>query len=163
MRNPFRKNVANDIGLWAVWSTRHKKGYYNFHYEQVRPFSVLLKREMFLDCSAFVAWCYRQAGAPDPYGLGYAGIGNTESLLAKGQRIPVTKVRPGDVVVYNADKPVSTQHAAIIVAKGDDPLTVSMGQEGDPSFVRVSQDGRHPTYLRFDTTLRWKPTPMPAL
>lgn len=162
MRNIFRKNVANDIGLWAVWSTRHKKGIYNFHYAQVRPFSVILKREMFLDCSAFVAWCYRQAGAPDPYHLGYAGIGNTEMLLAKGKAIPVGKVRPGDVVVYSADRPVSEQHAAIIVAKGDDPLTISMGQEGDPSFVYVSHDGRKPTYLRFDTSLKWKPTPFPA-
>jgi hypothetical protein len=84
-------------------------------------------------------------------------------LLAKGQRIPVSKVRPGDVVVYNEGKPLSTQHAAIIVAKGTDPLTVSLGQEGDPSFVYVSKDGRPPTYLRFDTTLRWKPTPFPAL
>ena len=159
----FRKNVANDIGLWAVWATKHKKGIYNFHYQQVRPFSVLLKREMFLDCSAFVAWCYRQAGAPDPYKLGYSGIGNTEMLLAKGQRISVTKIRPGDVVVYGADLPVSQQHAAVIVAKGDDPLTVSMGQEGDPSFVHVSQDPRKPTFLRFDTSLKWKPTPMPAL
>jgi len=162
MRNILRKNVANDIGLWALWATRNKKGRYNFHYQQVRPFSVALKVEMFLDCSAFVAWCYRQAGAPDPYGLGYAGIGNTESLLAKGQRVPVTKIRPGDVVVYSADRPVSEQHAAVIVAKGTDPLTVSMGQEGDPSLVRVSQDGRKPTYLRFDTSLRWKPTPFPA-
>lgn len=162
MRNPFVKNVANDIGLWAVWATRNKKGRYNFHYAQVRPFSVALKAEMFLDCSAFVAWCYRQAGAPDPYRLGYSGVGNTEMLLAKGQRIPVSKVKPGDVVVYNADKPVATQHAAVIVAKGADPLTVSLGQEGDPSFVRVSQDGRTPTYLRFDTSLRWKPTPFPA-
>ena len=162
MRNPFVKNVANDIGLWALWATRNKKGRYNFHYRKVRPFSVVLKTEMFLDCSAFVAWCYRQAGAPDPYRMGYAGVGNTEWLLAKGQHIPVSKVRPGDVVVYAEGHKLSEQHAAIIVAKGTDPLTVSMGQEGDPSLVRVSQDGRTPTYLRFDTSLRWKPTPFPA-
>jgi len=43
------------------------------------------------------------------------------------------------------------------VEAGEDPLTISHGQQGDPSYVRVSQDGRQPQrYLRFKTegTLR---------
>jgi len=37
-------------------------------------------------------------------------------------------------------------------ANAKNPLTISHGQEGDPSYVHVSQDGRLPqTYLRFNT------------
>lgn len=161
MRNPFRKSVNNEIGLWAIWATRHKTGRYNFHYVQVRPFSVQLKREMFLDCSAFVAWCYRQAGAPDPYRLGYAGFGNTEDLIRKGTRIRVQDVRPGDVGVMNMNRPATEQHAVIVVAKGLDPTVVSMGQEGDPVMIKASADPRPVAWFRFDTTLRWAPTPFP--
>lgn len=161
MRNPFVKNVANDIGWAAVWLAQHKTKGYPIHYEQIRPFSVEFTFPHFIDCSGFVAWCYRIAGAPDPYKLGYAGIGNTQMLLDKGTEIPLSKVRPGDVVVYAKGRPLSEQHAAVIVQKGADPLTISQGMEGDPSFVRVSQDGRKPTYLRFDTSLKWKPIPLP--
>lgn len=158
------KDVANDIGWAAVWCV-HAKTHpsYAFHYQQIRPFSVDFKFPKFIDCSGFVSMVYRWAGAPDPYHLGYSGIGNTQTLLSKGKRISLKDVQPGDVVVYAADKPLSYQHAAVIVQRGADPLTVSMGQEGDPSFVRISQDGRTPTFLRFPTKLAWKPVPLPVL
>ena len=99
------------------------------------------------DCSAWVTSCYSWAGAPDPNGLGYNGTGYTGTLLDHGQHITLAEVQPGDVIVYG---PGTGWHTAIIVEAGLDPLTVSMGQQGDPSFVRVSQDGRQPqTYLRF--------------
>lgn len=153
-------NVANDIGWAAVWCVQNK-GKYAFHYQQVRPFSVAFKFPKFIDCSGFVSMMYRWAGAPDPYRMGYAGVGNTMTLLRFGKKIALKDVQPGDVVVYAADQGIQHQHAAIIVQRGADPLTVSMGQEGDPSFVRVSQDGRTPTYLRFDTSRKWKPVPLP--
>ena len=37
------------------------------------------------------------------------------------------------------------------------PLLVSMGQEGDPSFMRASQDPRPVAYFRYDTTQKWPP------
>jgi len=63
-------------------------------------------------------------------------------------------VEPGDAIVYG---PGTGWHTALVVEAGHDPLTISMGQQGDPSLVRVSQDGRQPQrYLRFRTegTLR---------
>jgi hypothetical protein len=158
-----KKDVANDIGLWALWSVHSKTEGWKWTYEQVRPFSVELTTEITIDCSGDVDWCRRQAGAKSAYGRGYDGIGNTENLLANGQRIPLWRVKPGDVVVYNAHLDATKQHAATIVQRGKDPLTVSMGQQGDPSLVRVSQDGRPPTYLRFDNRLSWPPRVMPPL
>lgn len=99
------------------------------------------------DCSSWVTSCYSWAGALDPNGLNYNGYGYTGTLLSHGKKIPLAEVQPGDVIVYG---PGTGWHTAIIVEAGNDPLTVSMGQNGDPSFVRVSQDGRLPqTYLRF--------------
>ena len=113
------------------------------------------------DCSAWVTNCYSWAGAPDPNGCNYNGYGYTGTLLSHGMKIPLSDVQPGDVIVYG---PGTGWHTAIIVEAGHDPLTVSMGQQGDPSFVRVSQDGRLPqTYLRFipkDANVP-HPTPVP--
>lgn len=116
------------------------------------------------DCSSWVTSCYSWAGAPDPNGLNYNGYGFTGTLLSHGTKIPLSDVQAGDVIVYG---PGTGWHTAIIVEAGNDPLTVSMGQNGDPSYVRVSQDGRKPqTYLRFipkdPTAPPPKPTPPPV-
>lgn len=102
------------------------------------------------DCSAFVTLCYNWSGAADPNGQGYNGTGYTGTLLSHGQEIPLSQVQPGDAIVYGSG---TGDHTALIVEAGPDPLTVSHGQQGDPSYCRVSQDGRQPQrYLRFDTT-----------
>ena len=112
------------------------------------------------DCSAWVTVCYSWAGAPDPNGCNYNGYGYTGTLLSHGTKIPLSEVQPGDVIVYG---PGTGWHTAIIVEAGSDPLTVSMGQQGDPSYVRVSQDGRLPqTYLRFVPADAKPPTPTPV-
>lgn len=111
------------------------------------------------DCSGFVTLCYFLGGAPDPNGLGFNGSGYTGTLLSWGKHIPLSSVRPGDAIVYG---PGSGWHTALIVEGGADPLTISLGEQGDPSLVRVSQDGRLPqTYLRFDTRSP-HPTPPPS-
>ena len=105
------------------------------------------------DCSSWVTTCYKWAGAPDPMGSAYNGFGNTQTLTGAGRQIGVGQVQPGDVVVYDAFGPLASQHTAVVVEAGSDPLTSSMGKQGDPSLVRVSQDGRTPTFLRFTTTV----------
>ena len=113
------------------------------------------------DCSAFVTYLYSWAGAPDPNGMGYNGTGYTGTLLSHGTPISKTQVVPGDVVVYG---PGTGDHTAIIVEGGNDPLTVSMGQQGDPNYVRVSQDGRQPQrFLRFNTAKGGSPAIPPAV
>jgi len=106
------------------------------------------------DCSAFVTLCYNWAGAPDPNAQSYNHTGYTGTLLAHGQKIALKDVQPGDVIVYG---PGTGWHTALVVdvsgANAKNPLTVSHGQAGDPSYCHVSQDGRLPqTYLRFNTS-----------
>ena len=153
-------NVQTQIVNWALWAVAHKR---RFHYKQVRPFPYHVEAPILTDCSGFIGWCFKQAGAMDPYRRQHIGIGNTETLIANGKKliIPRLQVRPGDVVVYSVDRPVQEQHTALVVAGGKDPVTVSMGQEGDPSFCKVSQDGRKPTFYRFPTVQVWPATPYP--
>jgi cell wall-associated NlpC family hydrolase len=117
------------------------------------------KNPITCDCSAFITYLWSWNGCPDPNGLNYDGEGYTGTLLTHDEHIAQIlsnneviareKARPGDLVVYG---PGAGEHVAIVVQGGLDPLTVSMGQEGDPSYVYVSQDGRIPqTFLRCDT------------
>ena len=74
-------------------------------------------------------------------------------LLAHGRKIALKDVIPGDVIVYG---PGTGWHTALVVdvsgLNAKNPLTISHGQQGDPSYVHVNQDGRMPqTYLRFNT------------
>lgn len=107
------------------------------------------------DCSGFVRWVYWMAGCPDPMGLGYnVPEGYTGTLLSHNKEIPLSAVKPGDLIVYG---PGTGEHVALVIQGGPDPLTVSHGQQGDPSLVRVSQDGRQPQrYLRCQTTVAAK-------
>jgi hypothetical protein len=148
------------IVTWALWAVAHK---HRFHYLQSRPFPYGTTPPINIDCSGFVGWCFKQAGAMDPYRRQHIGIGNTETLIANGKKliIPRLQVKPGDVVVYSVDRPVGEQHTAIVIKGGKDPITVSMGKEGDPSFCAVSQDGRKPTFYRFPTIQSWPATPYP--
>ena len=137
---------------WAKWSVANRAA---FTYEMVRPMPSIGNRPGQLpwigDCSGFVTTLYKWSRLPDPNNMGYDGSGNTQTLYAHAAKITVSQALPGDVVVYDATGPLEVQHTALIVEGGIDPLTVSMGQQGDPSYVRVSQDGRTPFYCRFVT------------
>lgn len=149
-------SVKAQIVQWARWGVEHTN---NIHYEETRPMPLTSALPLTTDCSGFVTLCYYLAGAPDPNHQGYDGEGYTGTLLQYGQQITVEQAEPGDVIVYGPD---TGWHTALIVEAGADPLTVSHGQESDPSYVRVSQDGRQPQrYLRFPTNSRF-PDPLPA-
>lgn len=134
----------------ARWGAAHQP---EIHYAETRPIplqpaGVLHSLPFTTDCSGFVTVCYRAAAAPDPNGNNYDGQGYTGSLLARG--LKVEKPKPGDVVIYGTG---TGHHAALIVAGGSDPLTVSHGSEAGPMLIRVSQERRYQppgtTYLRF--------------
>jgi NlpC/P60 family len=132
----------------------------HFVYKETRPMPLTWQFPITTDCSGFVTLCYKLAGAADPNGLRYNGEGYTGTLLTHGRLITLAEVLPGDVIVYG---PGNGWHTAIVVVGGADPLTVSMGQQGDPSYVHVSGDGRLPQrYLRFDTSALIVPHPAPA-
>jgi hypothetical protein len=105
------------------------------------------------DCSGFVRLLYFWGGAPDPMGSDYKEPeGYTGTLVDNGVEIPLEKVQPGDIIIYG---PGTGWHTALVVASGPNPMTVSMGEQGDPHFVKVSQDGREPQrYFRFETRQR---------
>jgi len=135
------------IVAWARWGVANKA---QIHYQQVRPFPLNSNLPLTTDCSGYATLCYFLAGAPDPNGLNYNHYGYTGSLLQHGKKISLSEAQPGDLIVYGAG---TGDHVAIIVENdGKDPMTISMGQDSDPSYVKVSQDGRKPqTYLRFNT------------
>lgn len=140
----IRPSQREKIVAWARWGVRNTA---LIHYREIRPFPLDRTLPLTTDCSGFVTLCYRLAGAPDPNGLNYNGNGYTGTLLDHGRPVLPGAVRPGDIIVYG---PGTGDHTAIVVETGFDPLTVSHGQESEPSFVRVSQDGRQPQrYRRF--------------
>lgn len=134
----------------ARWGAAHQP---SIHYAEVRPIPLqqagtLPRLPFTTDCSGFVTMCYRAAAAPDPNGAHYNGQGFTGTLLGNGRK--VEKPAPGDVVIYGSGE---GHHAALIVAGGSDPLTVSHGSEAGPLLIKVSAERRYQppgtTYLRF--------------
>ena len=133
---------------WARWGVAHTA---DIHYTETAArddwlrTSPVGKLPLWTDCSGFATFCYRQAGLSDPNGLGYKTLGYTGTLLDyaahHGQILGVEHARPGDLIVYG---PGTGEHVAVVVKAGSDPLTVSHGQESEPAYVRVSQDGRLP-------------------
>jgi cell wall-associated NlpC family hydrolase len=135
---------------WARWGVAHTG---DIHYTETVARAGWLRNPrtdgqlpLNTDCSGFATFCYRQAGLPDPNGLGYKELGYTGTLLQYAEHhgriiTDVSQAKPGDLIVYG---PGTGWHVAVIVQAGRDPLTVSHGQESEPSYVRVSQDGRQP-------------------
>ena len=145
-------NLTNRIVKWGYFGVKHHA---RFTYsEGPQRMSSITKKPgtlpVICDCSAFVTLCYKWAGAPDPNGLNYDGSGYTGTLIQHGREIDAIHVRSGDLVIYG---PGTGEHTALIVHPGNgDPVTISMGQQGDPSVVRVSRDGRPARYYRYDTS-----------
>ena len=146
-------DVRSTIVAWAKWAAaNHAKFNYTQGPNRMSGIGKPGSLPVNADCSSFVTLCYNWAGAPDPNGMGYNHTGYTGTLLSHGQKIALKDVQPGDVIVYGKG---TGEHTALIVGVdgSKNPLTISHGQQGDPSYCHVSQDGRLPqTYLRFNTT-----------
>jgi hypothetical protein len=147
---------ANDIVAHALWGVEHDA---DIHYEQRRPIDGIghvRQLPLHTDCSSgFVTLCYNWAGAPDPNGQGYNGLGYTGTLLNYLDPIDPGDAQPGDLVVIG---PGSGEHVVVIVEAGADSVVVGSGSESGPSKGRLSSDGRTPK--RF---LRSRATPVSVL
>lgn len=140
------RQKIKSIALWGVANTAA------IHYEQKRPIDGInhpYELPLYTDCSGFVTLCYRWAGAPDPNGRSFDGLGFTGTLLQHMHAIMLSQVKVGDVVVYGA---YPGHHTCVVIEPGADPLLVSHGQEGDPREIRHSVEARyqpnHVTWLR---------------
>lgn len=140
--------------------TKSLGGKLRMHWGEVRPMPLTTKFPIDTDCSGFATLVYWISGANDPNKRRFDGQGNTVSMFNAGLHLDISQVVPGDTVIYG---PGGEWHMAVVVeVHGHDILTVSHGQEGDPSYVWVNppkvphrgfpSDGRMPqTYVRFPT------------
>jgi hypothetical protein len=155
---PLIPNIRNQIVKWAQWGINHHarfnytEGPQRMSHVGKAPFKHWLG-SIYCDCSAWVTYCYAWAGGEDPNGLNFDGEGYTGTLMKHGSRINVGQCLPGDVVVFG---PVPGVHTALIIEAGNDPLTSSMGEQGQPAAARVSSMTflGGPTFLRFSTKNR---------
>ena len=109
------------------------------------------------DCSYFFEDLYSWAGAPlpvpvesDPY---------TGTLSEHGDEVTLATLRVANAVIYFDGpnySPTVGSHVAVVVGLGDDPLTVSFGQQSEPALVRVSEDGRPHRFYAYNTMTRGK-------
>ena len=146
-------DVRFQIVKWAIFGVDDQRQHGDWHYQEVRPFHLAESSPHILDCSAFCIWTYWKAGARDPSGLNFSGWGNSDSFFARGRHIAQNQVHPGDIIVFG---PGGSVHAVVVVQMGPDPLCASLGQQGDPSLVRLSvlESLGAPTFLRFPTRNR---------
>ena len=151
-------DVRNQIADWAKWGINHHarfiytEGVQRMSHVAKAPFKHWLG-SIYCDCSAWVTYCYAWAGGEDPNGLKFDGEGYTGTLMKHGSRIEVGQCLPGDVVIFGSAPGV---HTALIIEAGNDPLTSSMGEQGQPAAVRVSSMAflGVPTFWRFSTKNR---------
>lgn len=150
---------------FEILATRHKIvtvaqwGLHNaayIHYSQRRPIDGThhpYELPLYIDCSGFVTLCYEWAGAPDPNGRGFDGLGYTGTLLQHMKPIMKSQVKLADVVVFGS---FPGHHTAIVIGGqgSSDPLLASHGQESDPREIRYSAEQRFQPYPATWLTLR---------
>jgi hypothetical protein len=117
-----------------------------------------IKFPVTIDCSATATFLCWLSGFQDPNGLHYNHQGYTGTLLSHEQHIAlfaknakgiqIEQVVPGDLVVYGPG--TGTHVATIVEVHGRDILTVSMGQNGDPSYCWVNTPSANPHHYGVD-------------
>lgn len=115
------------------------------------------------DCSSFTVMCFEWAGAPRPDGqpAGSSIVGDTQTLMEFAlAQITLDECDAADLVIYGTDQ-LSTQHVAIILGPGSNPLTVSHGDEAGPLFQPVFAETRPKRYFRFVTSVPGPTPPAP--
>lgn len=148
-RQTTEAQTRNKIVAYAKWLIAHRS---SCTYQQLRPIDGerhRYKLPLHIDCSGYVTDCYSWAGAPDPNGEGYNGLGYTGTLLEHMHHITVEEVEPGDIAVAGY---YPGRHAFIALESGanGNPLVGSMGHQGDPNEYHANDFSRigHITWLK---------------
>lgn len=149
----FIPDVRNQVVRWAIDGVTDEDTKQEFVYQEVRPIDFNWVKPIRIDCSGYCISVYKQAGAHDPSGNNYDGSGNSDSLFNRGRHILQRQIHKGDIITFG---PGGSVHSVLVVQLGPDPLCASMGQQGDPSLVRLSvlESLGQPTFLRFSTRNR---------
>lgn len=91
-------------------------------------------------CAAFTAWCYVQAGAPQPYRSAYVpALRNW--YQAHGRRLTKDQVRPGDLVMYDWGQDGTPDHIGLFRRWMTVSRTEFEAVEGNTSFGSDSNGG----------------------
>jgi prophage tail gpP-like protein len=132
---PGRSSVAERraallyAAMWARWSRPLD---YSMTYARGTDFEPPPNVPFVIDCSGFVSWCYKSAGAPDPAGGNYTGW--TGPLWDHGTSVSIVQLKPGDLVFYG--NPHST-HSHVVIYIGHNHVA-SHGSAGGPWIVPVN-------------------------
>lgn len=124
----FPVSVAKSPHEWALWYVAYQEHTHSMHYDELRPMHLVKPPEVYhggMDCSWFVTQLYYDSGWPDPNDFGYNGSGNTSSLRAHGELVPVHLALPDDLAFY-----ADPEHVTCCIGNNK---VVSMGTQGDPS------------------------------
>lgn len=112
------------------------------------------------DCSKGVQYLCRWAGCADPMGMNYGPYGNSSTLWAHLQHLKMrTDLQIGDIVTFG---PSGSEHAAMVLVPGTDPLVWSFGHQGAPDTYHLSVDKRQQQFLRNPLPV-YIPTPQDKL
>lgn len=119
-------------------------------YRAVRPLSTPLYwnegHPVTGDCSKGVQWLCYWAKAPDPMANGWSSWGNSQTICFALHHLGSASVLlVGDVITFGRD---GSEHAAMVLEAGSDPLVWSFGHQGAPNSYRLSVDHREHQYLR---------------
>jgi hypothetical protein len=135
--------IRSRIVDYCKWGIKNEPA---IHYAQTRPMENLLQptRLQWLprsaDCSEFATDACAWAGAPDPNGFGYSGLGYTGTMLSHLPHITAAMVQPGDLCVYG---PFPGHHVIVAMEAGPDPICCSHGQESGPRAIRASDEAKY--------------------
>jgi hypothetical protein len=134
-----RRTIRQAIVSHALWGVANSGA---ISYAQIRPMENLYRVHRLpwsCDCSEFVTTIYKWAGAPDPNGFGYNGLGYTGTMLDNGISVPRYEAQLGDAVIWGFSP---GHHTAVIVdvSNPSDPMLVSMGSDRDPRKISLSYE-----------------------
>jgi hypothetical protein len=137
------RRLRNRIVAYLLWGCQPKVEP-KIHYQQKRAMEWLKQAwrlkslPRWADCSEFYTDACAWAGAPDPNGLGYSGLGNTNTLWANLPKITKDELEPGDAIIFGTYP--RTSHVVGVVEVGSDPLVVSHGMERGPIKLPLSEE-----------------------
>ena len=118
--------------------------FHDWVYAAIRPLSVPHTwkpgQRVIADCSKGCQYIAHWGDAPDPMGRHFDPYGNSTTMTAHLPHLDhPSELQVGDYITFGF---YGSEHAAIVLERGSDPLLWSMGHPGAPNTYRLSADHR---------------------